>query len=71
MIKRDIIDADDIIPISECADIVGITESRIRVYVRRGDLGRKVPGVALVVTRAEASAFSEIERPRGRRPQSQ
>jgi len=60
--KRDMLDARDIIPISEAAKIIGINERQVRIYVSRGDLGRKVERVGLLVTRGEAEAFSEIER---------
>ena len=51
--------------ISQAAEIIGLSPSMLKIYCRRGELGRKI-GRDWLITRAEAVAFRRRPRkPRG------
>lgn len=56
---------DEPLSVKDAAEIIGVSERRVRQFCAAGKLGKRVGPRMFVITRREAEAFAKIERPPG------
>ncbi|KKM88427.1 hypothetical protein LCGC14_1258770 [marine sediment metagenome] len=60
----------DFLTVSEAAELIGVTEGRVRQLLKSGDLLGEKFGTQWVITRAEVDRFAQIPPPAVGRPRS-